>query len=90
MAIQKMQTVVGYQLMTIMVSTIKAHHLSGGSASPYGKYDHLGLIVDGINGNFGGNDVDADITSSAVRPLVCIPTSVFNSKYATYTTLVNQ
>lgn len=59
-------------------------------ASPYGKYDHLGLIVDGINGNFGGNDVDADITSSAVRPLVCIPTSVFNSKYATSTTLVDE
>ena len=31
MAIQTIQTMVGYQLMTIMVSTIKAHHLTGGS-----------------------------------------------------------
>lgn len=31
MAIQKKQAMVGYQLMTIMVSTIKAHHLTGGS-----------------------------------------------------------
>ena len=31
MAIHKIQTMVGYQLMTIMVSTIKAHHLTGGS-----------------------------------------------------------
>ena len=85
MAIQKMQTVVGYQLMTIMVSTIKAHHLSGGSLPLTAN-----TTTSGINGNFGGNDVDADITSSAVRPLVCIPTSVFNSKYATDTTLVNQ
>ena len=31
MAIQIIQAVIGYQLMTIMVSTIKAHHLTGGS-----------------------------------------------------------
>lgn len=31
MAIQKIQAGIGYQLMTIMVSTIKAHHLTGGS-----------------------------------------------------------
>ena|GEM_PF-2350593 len=31
MAIQIIQAMVGYQLMTIMVSTIKAHHLTGGS-----------------------------------------------------------
>ena len=31
MAIKKIQAGVGYQLMTIMVSTIKAHHLTGGS-----------------------------------------------------------
>ena len=31
MVIHKIQAVVGYQLMTIMVSTIKAHHLTGGS-----------------------------------------------------------
>ena len=36
------------------------------------------------------NDVPVDDDSNAVRPLVCIPTSVFNSKYATSTTLVDE
>ena len=36
------------------------------------------------------NYVPVDDCSVAVRPLVCIPTSVFNSKYATSTTLVDE
>ena len=39
-------------------------------------------------GFFGYRYVDG--YSDAVRPLVCIPTSVFNSKYATSTTLVDE
>lgn len=54
-------------------------------ASPYS--DGRELYVNGGNGYFDGY-VDDD--SNAVRPLVCIPTSVFNNKYATDTTLVNQ
>lgn len=57
-------------------------------ASPYGNYSGRGLRVDGSSGFFRGNGVDSN--SYAVRPLVCIPTSVFNNKYATDTTLVNQ
>lgn len=47
----------------------------------------VGLFVNG-NGYFGSSGVD--YYSGAVRPLVCIPTSIFNNKYATDTTLVNQ
>lgn len=36
------------------------------------------------------NTLFIGLTSSSVRPLVCIPTSVFNSKYATDATLVDQ
>ena len=44
-----------------------------------------------VNGNHGFfMSGGAHSNSFAVRPLVCIPTSVFNSKYATDTTLVNQ
>lgn len=56
------------------------------SPSNYDSYHELN--VNGGNGYFGRNDVVYN--SRAVRPLVCIPTSVFNNKYATDTTLVNQ
>ena len=46
------------------------------------------LRVGSYFGVFGGGYVEND--SYAVRPLVCIPTSVFNSKYATSTTLVDE
>lgn len=46
------------------------------------------LIVNGYHGYVDGYDVGH--SSIAVRPLVCIPTSVFNSKYATSTTLVDE
>ncbi len=45
------------------------------------------LYVDGDFGYFYFGNVH---NSYAVRPLVCIPTSVFNSKYATSTTLVDE
>ena len=57
-------------------------------ASPYGISSDFELYVIGSDGFFGGGYVD--YYSLAVRPLVCIPTSVFNNKYATDTTLVNQ
>lgn len=57
-------------------------------ASPYDGHSSSGLIVYGLGGFFNRGHVDNH--SNAVRPLVCIPTSVFNSKYATDTTLVNQ
>ena len=57
-------------------------------ASPNSSSSGNGLIVSGRRGYFGNDDVGSN--SFAVRPLVCIPTSVFNSKYATDTTLVNQ
>ena len=47
-------------------------------ASPGGNSSR-GLSMDGGNGYFYGRNVD--IGSYAVRPLVCIPTSVFNSDY---------
>lgn len=56
-------------------------------ASP-GSHGRNGLDVGGYGGYFGSYNVDSG--SIAVRPLVCIPTSVFNNKYATDTTLVNQ
>lgn len=46
------------------------------------------LYVHGSGGYFSGSYVVG--RSFAVRPLVCIPTSVFNSKYATSTTLVDE
>lgn len=45
------------------------------------------LYVDGDFGYFYFGNVHDPY---AVRPLVCIPTSVFNSKYATSTTLVDE
>ena len=57
-------------------------------ASPYGISSDFELYVIGSDGFFSGGYVDN--YSLAVRPLVCIPTSVFNNKYATDTTLVNQ
>ncbi len=56
-------------------------------ASPRGTSSSRGLGVSGGSGFFDGY---VDNGSCAVRPLVCIPTSVFNGKYATDTTLVNQ
>lgn len=57
-------------------------------ASPSVGSDNYELYVDGYDGYFYSSFVDYD--SMAVRPLVCIPTSVFNSKYATSTTLVDE
>ena len=57
-------------------------------ASPNYDGSSYELLVYGNDGFFGGGYVDSN--SFAVRPLVCIPTSVFNNKYATDTTLVNQ
>lgn len=57
-------------------------------ASPRDNDSGNELYVNGSNGWFSNNGVD--YSSYAVRPLVCIPTSVFNNKYATDTTLVNQ
>ena len=58
-------------------------------ASPYSVSGSPNeLYVNGRNGYFAFSYVDVD--SYAVRPLVCIPTSVFNSKYATSTTLVDE
>lgn len=57
-------------------------------ASPDYNNGYSGLYVGGGNGYFSNNFVGSN--SYAVRPLVCIPTSVFNNKYATDTTLVNQ
>lgn len=56
-------------------------------ASP-SDYSNLELNVNGYFGYF--NNYSVDRASDAVRPLVCIPTSVFNSKYATSTTLVDE
>ena len=57
-------------------------------ASPGYNLSNNELNVDGFSGYFSCNYVGS--ASFAVRPLVCIPTSVFNNKYATDTTLVNQ
>lgn len=57
-------------------------------ASPANYSSSGELHVNGFNGYFFNSFVDDN--SFAVRPLVCIPTSVFNNKYATDTTLVNQ
>ena len=57
-------------------------------ASPRSNNSHHELYVLGNLGCFSSNIVDGAVI--AVRPLVCIPTSVFNSKYATSTTLVDE
>lgn len=57
-------------------------------ASPGDDGSNRGLNVNDNGGYFSLSYVGSDLF--AVRPLVCIPTSVFNSKYATDTTLVNQ
>ena len=57
-------------------------------ASPYGNRSDCELYVYGGRGFFDNGYVVSN--SDAVRPLVCIPTSVFNSKYATSTTLVDE
>lgn len=57
-------------------------------ASP-GNYNGANeLYVNGYSGYVDHGNVFN--YSYAVRPLVCIPTSVFNSKYATSTTLVDE
>lgn len=50
-------------------------------ASPYYEGTNDELLAHGSYGKFGATIVHN--VSNAVRPLVCIPTSVFNSKYAT-------
>ena len=57
-------------------------------ASPNFDGSSFELYVWGNGGSFADSDVA--LYSNAVRPLVCIPTSVFNSKYATDTTLVDE
>ena len=57
-------------------------------ASPGSDWSTAGLIARVWDGKFGYGSVE--LGSIAVRPLVCIPTSVFNSKYATSTTLVDE
>ena len=57
-------------------------------ASPSSNYSDSELSVNGRDGYFNNDIVFSN--SCAVRPLVCIPTSVFNSKYATSTTLVDE
>jgi hypothetical protein len=57
-------------------------------ASPYDFDSASGL---GVHGRFGCfRYISVDNFYDAVRPLVCIPTSLFNSKYATSTTLVDE
>ena len=62
-------------------------HLTGGllRLATSSSYGYCELNVIGNKGYFYGGDVA--IGTFAVRPLVCIPTSVFNSDYAS--TLVN-
>ena len=55
-------------------------------ASPYYGYSYCVLDVNGSYGGFSNGYVNS--YSDAVRPLVCIPTSVFNSKYLS--SLVNE
>lgn len=57
-------------------------------ASPNGSNSNSELDVSGGDGYFGSHHVGN--YSLAVRPIVCVPTSVFNSKYATDTTLVDE
>lgn len=59
-------------------------------ASPYDGGGASELLMRGFDGYFHDGNFFADRLSNAVRPLVCIPTSVFNSKYATSTTLVDE
>lgn len=78
MVIQKIQIMVGYQLVIIMEFTIKVHHLTGGllrlaTSAPMSWAWTAATAISGGNGV--GNN------SFAVRPIVCIPTSVFNNKY---------
>ncbi len=58
-------------------------------ASPGNESDTNELVVFGYHGYF-SSDYYVESSSNAVRPLVCIPTSVFNSKYVTSTTLVDE
>ena len=55
-------------------------------ASPYYSDSRREFYVGGSNGYFDNGGVNSN--SYAVRPLVCIPTSVFNSKYLS--SLVNE
>ena len=55
-------------------------------ASPYRNGSDYEFDVDGYNGFLENSSVS--IGSSAIRPLVCIPTSVFNSEYLS--SLVNE
>ena len=55
-------------------------------ASPNNRYSYGEFYVDGSIGYFDTTIVDS--VSCSVRPLVCIPTSVFNSKYLS--SLVNE
>ena len=58
-------------------------------ASPDYYSGNYKLYVRGYYGSF-DSSLGIDNDSHAVRPIVCIPTSVFNNKYATDTTLVDE
>ena len=58
-------------------------------ASPYGNFSEDELRVYGGCGCLDGSDVEVN-RSHVVCPVVCIPTSVFNSKYGTDTNLVDE
>ena len=57
-------------------------------ASPSNNDGLTELIVNGFYCCF--NNGDIKYNSFTVRPVVCIPTSVFNSKYGTATNLVDE
>ena len=66
-------------------------------ASPYRSLSDYELRIYGsrelyVDGNEGGFLSVCDIfgESNAVRPIVCIPTSIFNSKYGTEANLVDE
>ncbi len=58
----------------------KDSKLSWWIASPEGNQNYFAMVVQG-EGRFGNDYVNNGYVSNAVRPIVCIPTSIFNSKY---------
>lgn len=67
-----------------MEFTIKVHHHFGGLLHLLMDYGTYQIDIQAGMGNFYDGIVDS--YSHAVRPIVCIPTSVFDSNY----TLENQ
>ena len=77
---KKMQIVVGWSQTIITEFTVKAQVLTGGWLLLAMTAAASTALLHGITGYFALGS--ASTSAYEVRPIVCIPTSIFDNKYA--------